>query len=240
MTMAMPQTEQVMVLFVEDDHELVELLGSYLSREGFAVTSVDDGTRAIEALLRGGHHIVVLDVMLPGCDGFDVLKMIRAVSQVPVLMLTARGDDMDKILGLEQGADDYVPKPCSPRELSARLRAILKRGNTFVVADNNQPAAPLVAGRLTIWAAQRRVTDHDEAISLTGTEFSILEELARNAGKIVSKERLSSVALGREATRFDRSIDMHIHSIRSKLRSLPDGRPRIATIVRKGYQLVLE
>lgn len=225
------------VLLVDDDRELSELLRDYLEREGFAVTCVHDGLQGVSAALSGGHDIVVLDVMMPECDGFQALARIRASSSIPVLMLTARGDDGDRISGLECGADDYVPKPCTPRELAARLRAILKR----VAPDprgEDCDGRPIILGALSIWPGQRRAAEHDRPLDLTSTEFSVLEVLARNAGKIVSKDALSRQALGRPLSRFDRSIDVHIHSIRNKLRPLEDGRSRIQTVIRKGYQLL--
>lgn len=228
---------QMNVLLVDDDRELVDLIRDYLNREGFAVTCAYDGIQGVEAALSGKHDIVVLDVMMSGCDGFQALTRIRAVSSIPVLMLTARGDDGDRVAGLEHGADDYVPKPCSPRELAARLRAILKRVGMRSQTESNA-GQPISLGRFSICPAQRRATDHDRPLELTSTEFSVLEVLARNAGKVVSKEELSLQALGRPMTRFDRSIDVHIHSIRNKMQPLEDGRSRIQTIIRKGYQLL--
>lgn len=225
------------VLLIDDDRELLDLIRDYLSREGFVVTCAYDGIQGAAAALSGKHDIVVLDVMMTGCNGFQVLAKIRAASSIPVLMLTARGDDGDRVTGLEQGADDYVPKPCSPRELTARLRAILKRVgmDSRIESDEGQP---ITLGCFSIWPAQRRATDHDQPLQLTSTEFSVLEVLARNAGKVVSKEDLSLQALGRPMTRFDRSIDVHIHSIRNKLQPMEDGRSRIQTVIRKGYQLL--
>jgi two-component system, OmpR family, response regulator len=231
------------VLLIDDDQELVDLIRDYLSREGFVVTCTFDGIQGAEAALSGKHDIVVLDVMMPGCDGFQVLAKIRASSSIPILMLTARGDDGDRVLGLEHGADDYVSKPCSPRELTARLRAILKRVTPIKEVDidfqtERDEGQPISLGRFSIWPAQRCATDHDKPLELTSTEFSVLDVLARNAGKIVSKEELSQQALGRPMTRFDRSIDVHIHSIRNKLHPMDDGRSRIQTVIRKGYQLL--
>jgi len=225
------------VLLVDDDRELVDLIRDYLSRDGFQVTCAYDGIQGADAALSGKHDIVVLDVMMNRCDGFQAMARIRATSSVPILMLTARGDDGDRVLGLEHGADDYVPKPCSPRELAARLRAILKRVgvNSQLDGSDNQP---IILGRFSIWPAQRRATDHDRSLELTSTEFSVLEVLARNAGKIVSKDELSQQALGRPLGRLDRSIDVHIHSIRNKLGPLKDARSSIQTVIRKGYQLL--
>jgi two-component system OmpR family response regulator/two-component system response regulator CpxR len=232
-TTAMPTK----VLLVDDDRELADLIREYLTREGFAVTCAYDGIEGAVAALSGAHDIVVLDVMMPRCDGFQALAKIRASSTVPVLMLTARGDDADRVTGLEHGADDYVPKPCSPRELAARLRAIVKRTGMHSQAGDKDEQ-PIALGSFSLWPAERRATDHDRPLELTSTEFSVLEVLARNAGRIVSKEELYQQALGRPMASFDRSIDVHIHSIRNKLQPLADGRSRIQTVIRKGYQLL--
>lgn len=223
------------VLLVDDDMELLELLRDYLSREGFAVHCAHDGREGAREALSGRHDIAVLDMMMPGISGLQALGDIRAASTMPVLMLTARGDDADRIAGLELGADDYVPKPCTPRELAARLRAILKRAGTATAA----PA--LAVGALTLWPAQRRAEFAARPLLLTSTEFSLLEMLARGAGQPVSKADLSEQALGRPFSRFDRSIDVHVSSIRHKLgpsATLADGRSIIQTVIRKGYQLV--
>ncbi|MGC0154924.1 response regulator transcription factor [Chromobacterium vaccinii] len=224
------------VLLVDDDVELVELLRDYLTREGFAVSCVHDGLSGVDAALSGRHDIVVVDVMMPGLSGIEALARIRAASAVPVIMLTARGDDADRIAGLELGADDYVPKPCSPRELAARIRAILKRA---AGAAQLPAAQAIVAGALTVRPAQRRVERGGAAVELTSTEYNLVEVLARHAGSAVSKAELSQQALGRPLSRFDRSIDVHISSIRHKLGPLPDGSPLIQTVIRKGYQLIV-
>ncbi|HET6720557.1 MAG TPA: response regulator transcription factor [Rhodocyclaceae bacterium] len=230
------------VLLVDDDVELLELLRDYLVGDGFAVAVAHDGERGAALALSGEFDIVVLDYMMPGRNGVQVLATIRAASALPVLMLTARGDDADRIVGLELGADDYVPKPCSPRELAARLRAILKRGRpaNAAVGTAASPLAPLGVGALTVFPAQRRVERDGVALELTSTEYNLLELLARHAGRPVSKAELSQQALGRPLSRFDRSIDVHISSIRHKIGALPDGRSRIQTVIRQGYQLVIE
>lgn len=227
------------VLLVDDDAELAGMLRDYLVGDGFAAEAVHDGEAGARAALSGDYAIVVLDVMMPGLGGVEVLRRIRACSAVPVLMLTARGDDADRIVGLELGADDYVPKPCTPRELAARLRAILRRtrGGAGLVGD---AAGPLQAGALVLWPGQRRAELAGQPLGLTSTEFSLLELLARRAGRVVSKAELSEEGLGRPLTRFDRSIDVHVSSLRQKLAPLPDGRSRILTVFRKGYQLVRE
>jgi two-component system, OmpR family, response regulator len=222
------------VLLVDDDVELAEMLGDYLVQEGFLVTAVHDGLSGVDEALSGRYAIAVLDVMMPGLSGVEALRRIRAASALPVLMLTAKGDDMDRIVGLELGADDYVPKPCQPRELAARLRAILRR--TAPVAE--APGASIVVGALAVHPAQRRAEWAGADVGLTSTEFNLLEVLARHAGRPVSKGELSEQALGRALSRFDRSIDVHLSSIRHKLGTLPDGRSCIQTVYRQGYQLI--
>lgn len=225
------------VLLIDDDVELVGMLKEYLEQEGFAVTAVHDGEAGAVAALSGQYAIAVLDVMMPKLNGVETLRRIRAGSAMPVIMLTAKGDDTDRIIGLELGADDYVPKPCTPRELTARLRAILRRTQG---ASSDNGNAPLVVGRLTIRPEKRTVEWDGQALDLTSTEFNLLEVLARRAGSPVSKNDLSEQALGRPLTRFDRSIDVHLSSIRQKLGPLADGRSCIQTVYRLGYQLIRE
>ncbi len=225
------------ILLVDDDVELAGMLRDYLVRDGFEVLAVPDGESGVAEALSGRFALVVLDVMMPGIGGIEALRRIRAASTVPVLMLTARGDDLDRIVGLELGADDYVPKPCLPRELAARLRAILRRSQQ---AAEPAAQAPLVVGPLKLMPAQRRVEWDGAPVELTSTEFNLLEVLARNAGRPVSKADLSAQALGRPLARFDRNIDVHLSSIRHKLGQLPDGRSWIQTVYRQGYQLIRE
>lgn len=229
-------TIQDHVLVVDDDSEIRNLLREYLQKNGYRVTAVADGKAMWAALDVGGTDIVVLDLMLPGDDGLTLCRTLRARSELPVIMLTARGDDADRIAGLELGADDYVPKPCTPRELAARIRAILKR--TDKAAAPTTPA--IVVGTLTVWPAKRRAERAGKALNLTSTEFNLVEVLACNAGRAVSKAELSQEALGRPLTRFDRSVDVHMGNIRHKLGNLADGRSCIQTVIRKGYQLIVE
>lgn len=226
------------VLLIDDDIELVEMLKEYLEQDGFVVHAVHDGQQGLAAALTGQFDIAVLDVMMPKVDGVDTLRRLRRESRMPVLMLTAKGDDLDRILGLELGADDYVPKPCSPRELSARLRAILRR--TQAETAEGAPGGYLVSGALEMWPEQRRVHWAGDPVELTSTEFNLLEVLLRNAGKTVSKNELSEKGLGRPLVRFDRNVDVHMSSLRHKLGASADGRSCIQTVHRQGYLLIKE
>jgi two-component system, OmpR family, response regulator len=223
------------VVLVDDDAELIGMLKEYLEADGFDVAIASNGERGVAEALSGRYAIAVLDVMMPGMSGIEVLGRIRAQSSMPVLMLTARGDDTDRVVGLELGADDYVPKPCTPRELAARIRAILRRSRQ---ESSNSGGNVINVGDLSVWPEQRRAEWGGRSLELTSTEFSLLEVLARNAGQAVGKASLSEQALGRPLTRFDRSIDVHMSSIRHKLGLLPDGRSCIQTVYRKGYQLI--
>lgn len=226
------------VLLIDDDLELLELLHDYLEQDGFCVQVASDGVSGLALALQGKADIVILDVMMPGMSGIQTLAAIRAQSVLPVLMLTARGDDIDRIVGLELGADDYVAKPCTPRELAARIRAILKRSGSQAAP---LPAGqPLQVGTLRVWPAQRYAEQDGLPLALTSTEYNLFELLVRNAGNVVSKAELSQQGLGRPLARFDRSIDVHMSSIRNKLGKLPDGRSPIQTVIRQGYQLVTE
>lgn len=223
------------VLLVDDDTELCDMLVRYLGQDGFRVAAVHDGEAAVAAIRRTEPGIVVLDITMPVLDGFEALRRIRAFSAVPVLMLTARGDDVDRIVGLEIGADDYLPKPFNPRELSARLRAILRRARA--------PAAPagrrLVVGDVSLDPGGRTVLRAGEPLTLTSTEFAIVELLLRDAGQVVPKEVLSAQALGRRLAPLDRSLDTHVGNLRRKLGPGPDGAPLIRTIRGRGYLYVL-
>jgi two-component system OmpR family response regulator len=223
------------VLLIDDDIELVEMLKEYLDQEGFEVSIAHDGVSGAQMAMQQAYDIIVLDVMMPKLNGIDTLKAIRQQSNVPVIMLTARGDNTDRILGLELGADDYVPKPSTPREIVARIRAILRRVKP---EDNNHVTTQITVGDLAIWPAQRLVTWQAQPVTLTSTEFNLLEILAKNAGQVVTKQDLSQLALGRPLARFDRTIDVHLSSIRHKLGTLADGRQLIQTVFRLGYQLL--
>jgi two-component system OmpR family response regulator/two-component system response regulator CpxR len=228
------------VLLVDDDVELVELLRAYLASDGFRVSVAHDGASGVRAALVELPDIAVIDVMMPGYSGIEVLRRIRARSTLPVLMLTARGDSESRILGLELGADDYVPKPCTPRELSARLRAILRRTLSKQDADKDTDGDAVRIGELVLLPGQRRITWADETLALTNAEFNLLEVLIQKAGQVVGKDLLSEQGLGRPHERYDRSIDVHVSSIRRKLPPLPDGRSRIQAVFRRGYQLLVD
>ena len=226
------------LLLVDDDTELANMLRDYLEREDLSVTLAHDGEAGAAAALSGDYALAVLDVMMPKASGMDALSRIRAASDMPVIMLTAKGDDIDRIIGLEMGADDYVQKPCTPRELVARIRAVLRRFQTRESADDIP--AQIRVGPLTLWPARRAAQWGEAPLTLTSTEFNLLQVLARNAGKAVSKPDLSEQAMGRPLSRFDRSIDVHMSSIRHKLGLREDGRTWIQTVRGIGYQLTRE
>lgn len=224
------------VLLIDDDTELCEMLVSYLERYGFHVTAVHRGDTGLETVRARPWQMILLDVMLPGMDGFEVLKQIRTFSATSVLLLTARGEDVDRIVGLEMGADDYLPKPFNARELLARMRAILRRSTTSPVAAES---TLLAVDELTLDLASRRVTRDNVVLELTDVEFALLEMLMRSPGKVVERESLTEGVLGRRFHPFDRSLDMHVSRLRRKLASEADTEERIKTVRGTGYQLVL-
>lgn len=227
------------VLIVDDDEDLCELVSEYLTVEGFNVETVNDGAAGLEAALEDRHDLVILDVMLPKMNGFDVLRELRKSSGIPVLMLTARGEDMERIVGLEIGADDYLPKPFNPRELVARLRAILRRVDSASEAGLEAPEK-LRVGDLEMSTAARSARMAGEELNLTAVEYDLLAELLRSAGKVVKKEQLSREVLERDLSPFDRSLDMHISNIRKKLGEHASGKNRIKTIRSVGYIYALD
>jgi DNA-binding response OmpR family regulator len=223
------------ILLADDDTVLSDLLSRYLRQAGLRVTQTFDGAAAVTHAVSDAYDLIVLDVMLPRLDGFEALRAIRARVQTPVLMLTARGEDIDRILGLEMGADDYLPKPCNPRELLARIRAILRRSAGGPAAS--QPEA-ITCGDLTLATGDRSVRIGGQLVALTSTEFTVLASLVRQAGTVVSKEALSEQALGRKLGPYDRSLDMHISNLRKKLGPLRQSTPRIKTVRGVGYLYV--
>ncbi len=226
------------ILLADDDTELCVLLTEYLEAENFQVHSVHDGEAAIKQVLKQHFDVMILDVMMPRLNGLEVLKRLQnEVLTLPILMLTARGDDIDRILGLEMGADDYLPKPCNPRELVARLRAILRRTQQQPNMANN-PVTSII-GDLKLDRSNRTVTINQDVINLTSTEFNVLNSLIKYAGQVVNKETLTEESLLRKLTHYDRSIDMHLSKIRKKLGPHADGSPRIKTIRGTGYLYAL-
>jgi two-component system response regulator CpxR len=216
------------ILVIDDDVELASLLSEFLEREGFETDFAHDGTTGLERALQGKHELVVLDVMLPGIDGFEVLRRLRQSSNVPVVMLTARGEDIDRIVGLELGADDYLPKPFNPRELVARVRAVLRR------AEPRPQAGRVEVNGVTLDPGSREVWCEGRRVELTTLEFDILEQLMRAAGRVLSRDALMEALYNRKASPFDRAMDMHISHIRKKLEC--DGRMLIKTVRGVGYQ----
>jgi DNA-binding response OmpR family regulator len=220
------------ILIIDDDRELCELLRDRLAQDGFTLDAVHQPKEGIHRALSGRFDIVILDVMLPDVNGFEVLRRIRSSSRIPVLMLTARGDDIDRIVGLEMGADDYLPKPFNPRELVARIQAILRRTEQ---QEPPKPAGILEVGDLVLNPGMRKVVCGGQAVELTSIEFSILEVLLAVAGQVVSREELVRKALGRGYSAYDRSVDVHISSLRRKLGEME----RIKTIRNVGYLYAL-
>lgn len=223
------------ILIIDDDRELCALLTDFLRLEGFDCTALHNGAEAVEYCRHKTHDAIVLDIMLPGMQGLDVLRQLRTFSSTPVLMLTARGEDTDRIVGLEMGADDYLPKPCNPRELAARLRAILRRASP---PAGGEPTAALRVGLADLDPSQRSASYDGEDLQLTSAEFNVLQVLLEQAGSVVDKETLSQRALGRPLSAYDRSIDVHVSKIRKKLASR--GGDRLIVSVRGvGYQFTV-
>ena len=218
------------VLIIDDDEELCELVSEYLSVEGFDTSVVHDGASGLNEARSGKYDLAILDVMMPKMNGFEVLKNLRQDSTLPVLMLTARGDDMERIVGLESGADDYLPKPFNPRELVARLRAILRR-----VQGDDPEREKIVVDDIEISETARTAKLDGEEVVLTSVEFDLLKHLLIEAGKVIKKEDLSLRVLDRELSPYDRSLDMHISNLRKKLGNRSDGSERIKTVRSVGY-----
>ncbi len=215
------------MLIIDDDAELCSLLGEFLRREGYSVDCVHDGKAGLDKAIQGGYELIILDVMLPGLDGFEVLRRLRAQSRVPVLMLTARGEHEDRIVGLELGADDYLSKPFNAHELSARVKAILRR------TDSKANRARVEVNGIVLDPGTREVLLEGKPVEMTTLEFDILEQLMRSAGRVVSRDELMESLYNRKATPYDRSIDMHVSHLRKKLEA---GKPVIKTIRGVGYQ----
>jgi two-component system response regulator CpxR len=230
------------ILIIDDDHELCELLSDYLSAEGLDIVSVHSGDVGPQAVHEHGVDLVILDVMLPGMNGFDVLRAIRRESQVPVIMLTARGEEIDRIVGLELGADDYLPKPFNPRELLARIRAVERRLASRKETQENpdsEGVEVVEVGDLRVYPGSRRVKCGHESVDLTSAEFDLLAMLARHKGEVVSRKSLVEEVLGRQNSPYDRSVDVHVSALRKKLGPDVDNAgnssERIITVRNVGY-----
>lgn len=223
------------VLIIDDDRELCTLLVDFLRLEGFAASAIHNGADAVTHCRQHSYSAIVLDIMLPGLQGLEVLRQLRTFCQTPVLMLTARGEDTDRIVGLEMGADDYLPKPCNPRELAARIRAVLRRSQG---SGDTDPSTPLQVGLTCLNPQQRVVTYQDRDLELTSAEFNVLQTLLANAGNVVDKDTLSQQALGRALSAYDRSIDVHVSKIRKKL-AAAGGDKLIISIRGIGYQFTV-
>jgi DNA-binding response OmpR family regulator len=234
MTTEPTATREPRVLLVDDDRELCQMLSEYLDAEHFDVKSVHDGSDALSELQNGEFEIVILDVMLPSVGGLDVLRKLGADCTTPILMLTARGDDVDRIVGLELGADDYLSKPFNPRDLLARVRAIFRRA-----LRGARPGTPdvLTVGPITLNAGTRQVHVADKMVALTGAEFRVLELLMRSAGQVISRDSMTEQALGRKLAAYDRSIDTHISNLRRKLELEAGTNPEIKNVRGSGYTL---
>ena len=222
------------ILIVDDDRELCDLLGEFLTLEGFATTAIHDGAQALAHCRAHSYDALILDIMLPGMQGLELLRALREFCASPVLMLTARGDETDRIVGLEMGADDYLPKPCNPRELAARLRAILRRASS---SPSGTADTKLCVGATRLATADRSASYEQRPLQLTSAEFNILHTLLSNAGRVVDKNTLSEKALGRSLMPYDRSVDVHISKVRKKLQAA-GGIDLIVAVRGAGYQFV--
>ena len=228
-------SREARVLLVDDDRELCQMLCEYLQAEHFDVKSVHDGGEALAELEAGEFEIVILDVMLPSVGGLDVMRKLGASYATPILMLTARGDDVDRIVGLELGADDYLSKPFNPRELVARIRAILRRASSR--SPRGGTTDELNVGPITLNAGTRQVHVAEKPVALTGAEFRVLELLMRSAGQVISRDSMTEQALGRKLAAYDRSIDTHISNLRRKLELEAGKNPEIKNVRGSGYTL---
>ncbi|MFC1144982.1 response regulator [Pasteurella multocida] len=229
------------ILLVDDDVELIELLAELLTLEGFEIDMANNGLQALQKLDLS-YDLVLLDIMMPVLNGVETLKKIRQEFSVPVIMLTARGDDIDRILGLELGADDYIPKPFNDRELVARIKAILRRTRPAATLNTEvkENRSEFVFCDITLYPGRQQAFHHDKDLELTGTEFALLQKLVLNPGQILSRESLSIEILGKQLTPFDRAIDMHMSNLRKKLPPRTDGSPWFKTLRGRGYLLVSE
>lgn len=222
------------LLLIDDDQQLTQMLSEYLAKEGFDCTVIAHGEQAVTLIKHQAFDVVVLDIMLPGIGGLEVLQAIRAESRIPVLMLTARGGDIDRVLGLEMGADDYLPKPCFPRELLARLKAVLRRTHP---GSEHVQSTEFNWDTLQLNTAKRTVTLQGKPLELTATEFNVLELMLRNPQRVLTKEELTEKILGRPWQQYDRSIDVHISNVRQKLAAQGATQDLFDTVRGVGYRL---
>lgn len=222
------------LLIIDDDKKLQDLLKEYLSPNGFAVAQSFNGDEGIRSLKSAEPSLVILDIMMPGKDGFEVLKEIRAISRVPVIMLTARGEDTDRIIGLEMGADDYLPKPFNPRELLARIKSVLRRSD----ARSESKMETVESGGFVLDSLEGSISWEGKTAELSSTELAILQALMKNPNRVFSRDDLMNIARGRDAMAFERSVDVHISRVRDKLETLSGMRNVIKTVWGRGYLFV--
>ena len=227
------------ILVIDDDVELCQLLTNYLAHDGFQIVAVYDGREGLERALSGEFALVILDLMLPGMDGTEVLSRIRSRSGLPVIMLSARGEDADRIHGLEGGADDYVPKPFNPRELSARIHSVLRRFSAVQNPTAGSAPGHFLIGDMELDSGSRSVRKGNRIVDVTSVEFDLLEAFFRSPGRVLAREELTRVVLRREPGLRDRSIDVHVSNLRRKLGPAPDGRERIKAVRNVGYLYVM-
>ena len=232
------QYANIRLLIIDDDLKLCRLVKDYLTPMGYEIESAHTGPQGLEMALKGNYQAVILDCMLPGLDGFEVLRQLRRASQVPVLMLTALGDESDRIVGLELGADDYLPKTFSTRELLARLRAVTRRSTMTASQAPTEAETEIVIHELRVIPAARKAVQRDESLNLTPVEFDLLLCLARAADRVLSRDQLLDEISGRDYEVFDRSIDVHISSLRRKLGDDPKNPRYIKTVRSAGYMLM--
>jgi two-component system, OmpR family, phosphate regulon response regulator OmpR len=226
------------VLIIDDDERLCKLIKEYLEENGFKVHAIGDGSEARKTIEKESPDIIILDIMLPGKDGLEVLKDINREYSIPVIMLTARGEDTDRIIGLELGADDYISKPFNPRELLARMRAVMRRASVEENAETEKEEEHIIAGGVILNRVRQTVTVNNDELDLSMTEFKILEILMKHPNVILNRDQIMNYARGKDLMAFDRSIDVHISKLRSKLERDPRYPKRIKTIWGSGYMFV--
>ncbi|MGD9077032.1 MAG: response regulator [Desulfobacteraceae bacterium] len=225
------------VLLVDDDEKLLKLVKEYLEGYGFRVVTLPDGSAVMKTIVAKSPDIVILDIMLPGKDGLAVLKEVRTAHSVPVIMLTAKGEDADRIVGLELGADDYLPKPFNPRELLARVRAVLRRPPRLEDAETQEDKLIRVGG-MSLNTARQALLVEGKEVELSSTEYKLLETLMKHPNVVMTRDQLMTLARGRDFMAFDRSIDVHISKLRAKLKPFPKYRKSIKTVWGSGYMFV--